>query len=89
MSKYKVEKTKIVSWKSAHLGRGRDETPNVESTKETRLLVDMIPDQELQEDEAVQPQNSRSTKLVPSGSSYEDTNILSDQSQQSGDIEIV
>ena len=61
MSEYKVEKTKIVAWKSAHLGRWRDETPNVESTKETRLLVDMIHDQELQEDEVVQPQHSGST----------------------------
>ena len=27
--------------------------------------------------------------MLPSGSNYEDTNILSDQSQQSGDKEIV
>ena len=49
----------------------------------------MIHDQELQEDEVVQPQHSRSTELIPSGSSSEDTNIISDQAQQSGDIEIV
>ena len=75
----------VAAWKLAHLGRGRDETPNVESTKETRLLVDMIPDQELQEDESVKPQHSRITKLLPLGSSSEDTNIILDQAQQSVD----
>ena len=46
-------KTKVSTRKLAHSILGRDETPNVELTKETRLEVDMIPDQELQEDEAV------------------------------------
>ena len=52
--------------KLAHLSQGRDEMPNVESTKEKRMEVDMIPDQELQEDEAMQPQHSGRTKLIPS-----------------------
>ena len=75
----------ITSWKLGHLGRGRNETPNVESTEEIRLEVDMISDLELQEDGVVQPQHSGSTKLPPSESSYEDTNMLSDQVHQSGD----
>ena len=45
----------VAAWKLAHSIQGRDETPNVESTKETRLEVDMIPDLELQEDEEMWP----------------------------------
>ena len=77
LSGYKVEKIEITAWKLAHLGRGRDETLIVKSTKERGCKM------------AVQPQHLGSTKLIPSGSSSEDTNILLDQAQQSGDIEIV
>ena len=37
----------------------------------------------------MQPQHSRSTELLPSESSFEDTNLFSNQAQQSGDIEII
>ena len=49
----------------------------------------MIPDHELQEDEAVKSQHSRRFELLPYGSNSEDTNSPLDQDKQSGDIEIV
>ena len=51
LSRDKVEKMEIASWKLAHSGQGRDDKPNVESIKEIRLEVDVIPEQELQENE--------------------------------------
>ena len=48
LSGYKVEKVEIKAWKLAHSGQRRDETQNVESI----LEVDLIPDQELPENEA-------------------------------------
>ena len=41
LSGYKVEKMEIAAWKLAHSSRGRNETPNVESTRETRLELDV------------------------------------------------
>ena len=48
LSGYKVEKVEIKAWKLAHSGQKRDDTQNVESI----LEVDLIPDQELPENEA-------------------------------------
>ena len=53
------------------------------------MEVDMIPDHELQEDEAVKSQHSRRFELLPYGSNSEDTNSPSDQAKQSRDTEIV
>ena len=76
LSGYRVEKMEIAASKLAHSSRGRDETPNVESTKEMRMEVDLIPDQELPKNEAPQPQHSINTKFIPSERTYKDINSL-------------
>ena len=85
LSGYKVEKVEIKAWKLAHSGQRRDETQNVESI----LEVDLIPEQELQENEALQPQHLGNIELLPSESGSEDINSLPDQEQQSGDTKII
>ena len=61
----------------------------VELTKEKKLEVDIILDQELGKDEEIQPQQSGDTESLPYGSSFEDTDSSLDQAQQLGDIEMV
>ena len=45
----------IAAWRLEHSGQGRNETLDEEPAKETRLEADLIPEQELQENEALQP----------------------------------
>ena len=51
--------------------------------------MNTIPNQELQEDEEMQPQQSRNTEFLPSRSSLEDTELFPDQVQRSGDTKMI
>ena len=79
----------IVTWRLAHLGQGRNETLNKEPGEETGLKLDEIPGQELHLNKALQPQYLENIECIPSGSSSQDINPLSDQEKQSIDTEII
>ena len=66
MSRYKFEKKEIEAWKLAHSGQGKDETHNVESI----LELELIPERELEENEALQPQHSGNTESLPSKNKF-------------------
>ena len=80
---------KVSAWKLTQSRQGGGETPTVELIKETELEVNINLDQEFQEDEEMQPEHSGNIEFLPSESSSEDTNLISNQTQQSGDIEII
>ena len=68
----------IADWRLAHSGQGGNEALQEEPTEETRLEEIFIHEQELQVDEALQPQSSVNTEFIPSGSSSGESNSLPD-----------
>ena len=81
LSRYKVTNMEVSSWKLAHSSQGGGETPMVELMKDRESEADITLDQELQEDEEMEPQESGNTELVPSGNNSGDTELFPDQAQ--------
>ena len=58
----------IAAWRLAHSIQGGDETLHEELVEETRLEENLIPEQKLHIDEALQPQSSEHIELLTSRS---------------------